>query len=473
MNFIPLLALLLASSGAQPPFTLEAKEDVSARFPQAPHIQSFCFAQWESRWVFIGGRIAGYHALGGGSADFSPADANREVWVIDTTLTPARTFHAPLTSLPAKLQSVKDEWGTTGQLCYQDGSSLYVAGGYGQDSSGHWVTSQVISKVSLPQFIDGVEKGTIPEESIRFTESPIVQSAGGELVKLGDGCFYLVMGHVFTGSYTAFEGQGENNREQVSQTYLNEIRKLEISDNSNRGLLVKLVTRYRDETEFHRRDLNVTKIMSPKGVGLAAYGGVFTPDTQLSYSKPVYLFPGSDPVVDAAFDQKMNAYNSAKLLLYDSSRKAMFTVLFGGISRFFWNSASNCFTENARTGSKTQGNYMDGLQWSDQISVIQRLFTAGKEVTSESVQPETLPGFIGTDAVFIPLPGLFRASSGTDILDLEPLRGKRTLLGYLYGGIRAYPFRFPYDKTAEPYNSGTVPTKPSDLILSVYLTVAQ
>ena len=61
-----------------------------------------------------------------------------------------------------------------------------------------------------------------------FTSSPLVQSAGGELIKLPGNDFYLVMGHVFSGTYTAFEGQGEKNRESVSQVYLNEIRRLKI-----------------------------------------------------------------------------------------------------------------------------------------------------------------------------------------------------------------------------------------------------
>ena len=32
------------------------------------------------------------------------------------------------------------------------------------------------------------------------------------------------MGHVFMGSYTAFEGHGEHNAQEASQTYLNEIQ---------------------------------------------------------------------------------------------------------------------------------------------------------------------------------------------------------------------------------------------------------
>ena len=116
-----------------------------------------------------------------------------------------------------------------------------------------------------------------------FTSSALVQSAGGELVKLPNHDFYLFMGHVFTGSYTAFEGQGEHNRKSISQSYLNEIRRLKIACGPQRGLTVRLVQTFKDNVEFHRRDLNLTKIISPQGTGLAAYGGVFTPDTQLSF----------------------------------------------------------------------------------------------------------------------------------------------------------------------------------------------
>src|SRR5579871_6337444 len=78
------------------PFTVDATEDAAAEFPGAPHVQSFSFAQWKGRWVIIGGRLAGYHSVGGGPAEFLRNDANREVWVIDTTVHPARTYHVSL-----------------------------------------------------------------------------------------------------------------------------------------------------------------------------------------------------------------------------------------------------------------------------------------------------------------------------------------------------------------------------------------
>lgn len=470
MSKLPTFALLLATLPVgKLPFHIEATEDARAEFPDAPRIQSFSFAQWKGRWVFIGGRIAGYHSVGGGPAEFLRTDSNREVWVVDTTVRPARTYHVPVAALPENLDLVKDQWTSSGQLYYQDGPKLYICGGYGQDHSGKWLTFPVISEIDLPLLIDGVMEGRLPASSIRFASTPSVQSAGGELVKLGGDSFYLVMGHVFMGSYTAFEGQGEHNAGDVSQTYLNEIRKLQIAENAGGGLTVRLLQTFRDEAEFHRRDLNVAQILSARGLGLAAYGGVFTSETQLSYSKPVYLFEGSMPRTDSSFEQKMNAYSCARLVMCDRPAETMYTTFFGGISRYRWDAASAAFVENLRIGNKSEGAYLDGMQWSDQISTIATGMAAGKEQTTEFVHPGFLPGFLGTGAVFIPLPDIARAHAGANIVDFEKLPRAKTMLGYLYGGIQAYPYRFPYNKTSTPYNAGTIPTKPSELILKVYV----
>ncbi len=464
-SLLPLFLAVL--SFVKLPFAIDATEDVSNQFPGAPHIQSFSFAQWQGRWVFIGGRTTGYHNAGGGPAEFLRRDANRDIWVVDTTVKPARTYHMPLAQLPESLAPVKDQWSATGQLYYQDGPNLYICGGYGEDSKGKWVTYALISEVDVPRLIDSVMHGRAPA-GISFGSSDLVQSTGGELLKLPDGLFYLVMGHSFQGSYTAFEGQGEHDSGGASQAYLNEIRKLKITKDPIGNLEVRLIQAYRDETEFHRRDLNVTQVLSPSGLGLAAYGGVFTPETQLNYSKPVYLLDGNGPQVDRKFDQKMNAYACPRLLLYDKSTQTMYTSFFGGISRYQWDPAVADFRENPKVGSKTEPVYLDGMQWSDQISTIRKVMAPGGE-TTEIVQSATLPGFLGTDAVFIPAPEVRRAYPDTAILDLDALRGSKTFVGYIYGGIQASPYSFPYLKTSQPYNAGAVPTTTSERILKVYV----
>lgn len=452
----------------QVPFHIEATEDVSREFPDAPKLQSFSFGQWKGRWVFIGGRIAGYHGVGGATADFVRADANREIWVVDTTVKPARTHHVPIDRLPARLAPVKEQWMSTAQLHYQDGSKLYICGGYGVDHAGNWVTFPIVSQADLPALIDSVMRGEAPAASIRFASSPAVQSSGGELTKLADGFFYLAMGHVFMGSYTAFEGQGEKNGKAASQSYLNEIRKLKIEPGAAPGTLeVSQAAAFKDPVEFRRRDMNIGHVLTPKGLGFAVYGGVFTPETQSAYSKPIFVFPDSEPLIDKSFDQRMNSYNCARLLMYDSQAATMHTTFFGGISGYLWDGAN--FVENPRLGAKDKPVYRDGLEWSDQISTISR----GKDSTTEIVHPDTLPGALGSGAVFIPLPTVARMTVSPDILDFDKLRGSRTLVGYIYGGIRAFPFHFPYNKNAERYNSGTVPTRASEAILKVYIDSRQ
>ncbi len=468
--FVVLIVILAcrASAARTPvtiPFTIDASEDVANEFPGAPRLQSFSFAQWKGRWVFIGGRTSGYHAVGGGSAEFLRADANRDVWIIDTSVRLPRTYHVSLEQLPPKLAVVGAQWASTGQLYFQDGEQLYICGGYGQDEKGNWSTFDVISRVNLPRLIDGIMQGRIPADSISFGRSSLVQSSGGGLVRLPDGYFYLVMGHSFQGSYTTFEGRREKNGSEASQTYLNEIRKLSVKTGSDGSLNVALIETFHDDMEFHRRDFNLTQFLSAAGLGFVAYGGVFTPETQLSYSKPIYLMPGSRPLIDSAFDQKINAYASAVLLLYSKTRKTMYSTFFGGISRFSWNAVKGVFQQNSVVGSKTESKYLDGLEWSDQISTISK----NESNSSEMVYARPLPAFLGTGAVFIPVPELARAYSNTNILAFDALKDTRTFAGYIYGGIQAYPYQFPYLKTSPPYNSGAVPTEASAKILKVYV----
>ena len=77
---------------------------------------------------------------------------------------------------------------------------------------------------------------------------------------------------------------------------------------------------------------------------------------------------------------------------------------------------------------------------------------------------------MGTNAAFFPV-GLKRIRDDADVFDVRPLRGKRVLAGYLYGGIRAFPREFPYLDGSPLYNAGNVPTKTSDMIIAVYITV--
>jgi hypothetical protein len=451
------------------PFTVEASEDVSADFPGAPLLQSFVWAQWQGKWIFIAGRTGGYHGIGQGDVDFPRTRANQKIWVIEPSSTgPAKVCSFAVADLPASLAVVKDQWMSSNLLHWQDNDTLYLVGGYGQNSAGETVTYPILSAVNLPALVSGVTQGKDTfSQTISYVESKLVQSTGGELVKLDDGFFYLVGGHVFMGSYRAFEAASEKNGPKVYQTYLGEIRKLKFSKSAAGKLEVSEVEHYQDP-EFARRDLNVALTILPDGktLGAAAYGGVFTKD-QLNFVHPVYFSAGSAPKVDSAFEQKMSAYSCAKLLMFDPAASEMYTTFFGGISRWIWNYQTGQFEKAALVGDKSkESGYLDGMPWIDNIATLAR----GPQQTYEFVQPTNrLPGFVGTNGAFLPVPGLKEVRPGSGILDLRQFHGKRVLAGYLYGGIRAYPKQFPYTDDAPYYTSGNVPTKPSDLILKVYV----
>lgn len=451
-------------------YTIEAKEDVSGRFPGAPRLHSFVSAEWEGKWLFLAGRIGGYHGVGGGEADFPRATANQRIWVIDPTGGgPARTYSLPVNKLPAGLEPVKEQWMSANLQSVQHGETLYITGGYGITSTGKWITHPILSTVHIPSLVQAViQQGDLAAAKIRFVESPHVQVSGGELVRLDDGFFYLVGGHVFMGSYLDFQASGERNTATSSQTYTSEIRKLRISDTPGGKLDVKLVEAYRDP-QFRRRDLNVTQVILPDGatLGAVAWGGVFTPE-QSGFTKPVVWSAKQAPAAERGFDQKMSAYSCARIAFYDPDNKRTLTTFFGGISGMLWNTKKATYEPAPRVGEKSEARYMDGLQWINRVTTIAMSAKGLDEVVERN---EIMAGYVGTNAVFLPSPELKRIRPDAEIFDLRPLRGKRILAGYLFGGIRAFPKQFPYHDDSQDYQSGNVPTRASELILAVYLTI--
>jgi hypothetical protein len=464
-------SLLPAAGGpGARPIRIEASEDVSADFPGVPRLQAFAWAQWEGKWIFIAGRTGGYHGVGQGDVDFPRAHANARIWIIEPPASgPAKVYSFPVASLPASLGLVKDQWMSSNLLHFQDNDTLYLAGGYGENSVHELITYSVVSSVNLSALVDGVIHGKDTfSKTIAWAESPAVQSTGGELVKLDDGFFYLIGGHVFMGSYRGFEASDEKNTPKSSQTYLSEIRKLRLTRAGPGKLDVSLVQSFPDP-EFARRDLNATLTIleDGKSLGAAAYGGVFTKD-QLNFTHPIWLRAGAAPQVEGRFEQKMSAYSCATLLLYDPESFAMYTTFFGGISRWRWNDTSRQFVQASQFGDRTRpGGYLDGLPWINEISTLVR--NQGKLV--EFVQQDSrLSGYVGANGAFLPAAGLKRIREDAPIFDLRQFRGKRVLAGYLFGGIRAFPKEFPYTEEARDYTSGNVPTRPNDMILKVYVT---
>ena len=209
----------------------------------------------------------------------------------------------------------------------------------------------------------------------------------------------------------------------------------------------------------------ITKGSGGATLAAAAYGGVFT-EEQLNFERPIYWTSGLEPAIHP-YEQKMSAYSCATLLAFDHDARTMHTTFFGGISRWSWDFRTNQFALAPRTGEKTDAIYQDGLAWIDAVTTLSR----GPKRTCERVHSEArLPGYLGSNAAFLLADELPLMRSDAPILNLSALRGQRTLVGYLYGGIQAFPREFPYGDDAPLYRSGNAPTLASDRVLVVYLT---
>jgi hypothetical protein len=149
----------------------------------------------------------------------------------------------------------------------------------------------------------------------------------------------------------------------------------------------------------------------------------------------------------------------------------MLRTFLGGISGWLWNQEKGAVEPAPREGDRSAAVYRDGLQWIDRITTLVR-DRDGQHV--EWVQPANrLAGYLGANAVFLPAHGLQRFRPDADVFDARPLRGRRTLAGYIFGGIRAFPRQFPYSDNAPDYRSGNVPTRASEMVIAVYVTLPE
>ena len=129
------------------PFTVEVVEVVQAN---APALHSSAYAQHGGRWLFVTGRTNGLHGLTANPDPFPAAFAHGAVVVYD--LAADTRWTASLDELPAAvaapLRAANAEF-------WQEGTTLYVIGGYGRDATDAQVTFPTLTAVDVPGLIGG------------------------------------------------------------------------------------------------------------------------------------------------------------------------------------------------------------------------------------------------------------------------------------------------------------------------------
>lgn len=425
----------------------------SQNFPNLPALQSFAFGETDSCWLLLGGRTNGFHGFGN-QKNFPVRRANLYAYAYNTYTHELDSL--PVDSLPDPL---KWQFRATNMQHVQVNDYLYMCGGYGAqivNNDTSYVTSSVFSRVNVPQMVQAIQTANMAafRNSVVYDQNPMMQSTGGELYKLDSSQFFLVLGHNFTGKYSDSTAQ---------QIYLDAVRVFTITEtptsvtintNSFRTITDSLPDSL---TQFRRRDLVVAPLIYDQGnkVGVSIYGGVFTysPGTPFNsgggpFRWPIYVpaNPNETYTLDKSYRQLSNVYSAPNLALYSKAADQMYTSIFGGLGDTnFVNQDSAAFTKFISTIVRNYGN----------------------NSTSTVYNGSTLPHYIGSEAFFVHAKGLpyYAASSPIRVVNMDSLNG-RTLMGYIYGGIRSDSTQWNNVDTAGPINI----TRASHRVYEVYLT---
>ena len=153
-----------------------------------PGLHSFAAGTADGKWVILAGRTNGVHGLDQSGLGSFPADAeNHDVWVIDPVAKQAwhRSLGAGVAAVDPQSGLSPDQIAslvTTNSQYEQVGDTLYVAGGYGLNSSGEFETFNKFTAINLPGLASwAMGGGGQARDSIRQIDSAIASVTGGAM----------------------------------------------------------------------------------------------------------------------------------------------------------------------------------------------------------------------------------------------------------------------------------------------------
>lgn len=423
---VSLFALIVLSFfvKAQEPFTISVSPSL---LTAAPALHSCAFAEWNGKWIFIGGRIDGLHNFQAGQG-FDVFSRNDSVFVVD----PVNDVYssASLSSLPHWMYEAV----VSSNMEFQRSDSmLYMTGGYGRnDSMATKITFPTLTAINLNTLISAVESSAPVLPSFRQIVDTNLAIAGGHLEKL-DSTYYLVFGHRFDGLYDQTIGSV-----LFVQQYSNQVRKFTIADDGT-NLSVNNFQAITDTNEFHRRDYNLVPQIFPGGdTGFTAFGGVFQKTALLPYLSPIDIHADSIHY-NVSFNQNLDQYETASMPVYDSINNFMHTIFFGGISLYTYDTTTHSLVQNIEMPF---------------VKTISKVSRDGSGNLAEYTLPVEMPGLLGTNANFIP----DRSNSmyHNSIINLNALSGN-THVGWIVGGIESdHPIIAPLDPDGMSRPSATI-----------------
>ncbi len=374
--------------------------------PQAwSGIHSFAWGHYDGKWLFVAGRKNGLHGFNQGSG-FPSSGINRKLFLVDPITEQVWSLNTD--SLP---DSLREPLQSANMQFFQQGEYLYVNGGYGWSNTQlDFITYPTLTALHLPSIIDSVMSGGAHFEShIRQITDSALAICGAHMMKL-DSVIYLPWGHLFDGVYARNDTSGT-----FVQKYSLEVRRFTLQDDGT-NMSINWMQAWRDTSNFRRRDYNlVPQIFSDGSRGFTGFTGVFRKGINLPWLNVVDISPTGTQIVPV-FNQLLSQYHSAVMPVFDSIQNQMSTYFFGGMSQYYYNQAQTLVGDSLVPFVKT----------------ISRVMRDGAGNLSEAALDISMPGYLGSNAVFIPSEIIPVDASG--ILHPSSLT-TRTLAGYIIGGI--------------------------------------
>jgi hypothetical protein len=406
-------------------------------------VQSYVHGIHQDKWLIITGRIDGLHGLVGDSTNNFPTNLqNTNVFVIDPikNKTYIRSLLDPDSGLT---QEQVDLLSVTAAQAYQSGKTLYIAGGYGVDSTtGNLDTKNALTAIDIPGLIRWVVRphsGETAAQHIRQIFDDTFKVTGGYMNKIGDKHpTLLIMGQEFNGFY-----MDPAQQPPVFQQYTEQVRRFRIHDDGvNLSFTPENSLPSIPDPNYRRRDLNVVpvvrKVKDKLKQSFVVLSGVFTLTTGV-WTVPVEItakgVPSmADPDLPSTFKQGMNNYDCATFGMFSENTEVMYTILLGGISFGFFEEAKNClkFSTNEK------------IPFISQTTVI-RIDKKGK-YTQHFMKNGGFP-FIPSKTINEGNPLLFGAEGEAillshvpkytnDVIKLDSIKNE-TVVGYVVGGIKS------------------------------------
>ncbi|MEO8151156.1 MAG: T9SS type A sorting domain-containing protein [Bacteroidia bacterium] len=408
-TFISILFIfaVFKSSAQVQQFTLSID---TASFISMPHIHSYAHAEWNDKWIFIGGRTNGLHGFTPPSG-FTNNGINDSIYVVDPvtdTRMAVNIFNEFTDTLMLNaLRASFFEYS-------QNDSMLYMVGGFGYtlDSSSYSTHANLIA-VNIKNLVDDITNGLPVAPDFRLLQDSVFKVCGGNMYRM-DSTYYLVFGHDFNNYYSVNDTLGF-----FSQQYTCEIRKFQINDDGI-NLSISNYNAIHDSANFHRRDYNLVPQIFPDGTtGLTAFSGVFQYFAPNPFLNSVNITSAGYEVINN-FNQNLSQYNSAVMPVYNTAENKMSTVFFGGMSLYQLDTVTNTLVTDTLIPF---------------VKTISKVVRYADSSMTEYANPTSMPALIGTNSIFIPSDSVTILHDG--IIDLNALPYGITLAGRIIGGINS------------------------------------